>query len=222
MAADPTACSVATKPWLITPPRWWLITYFSAVTICSMLTVPALPPPGVSTSRIFAPGAIVCAYSTSSVVSLAQPTMPALCGLNAGTAPAGLMICSDGGRGARSGSSKAARALGVAGGPQAWRALEAGGADAVRGLRPGMEILVLTWLDRADREVLVARPRDDPRNPLTGVFSTRSPDRPNPIGLHRVPVIAVDGLRIQVDGLEALDGTPVIDVKPVLDRTAER
>ncbi len=81
---------------------------------------------------------------------------------------------------------------------------------------------MLTWLDRADRQVLVTRPRDDPRNPLTGVFSTRSPDRPNPIGLHRVPVVAVDGLRIQVDGLEALDGTPVIDVKPVLDRTAER
>ena len=81
---------------------------------------------------------------------------------------------------------------------------------------------MLTWLDRADRDVLVTRPRDDPRNPLTGVFSTRSPDRPNPIGLHRVPVIAVDGLRVQVDGLEALDGTPVIDVKPVLDKTAER
>ena len=81
---------------------------------------------------------------------------------------------------------------------------------------------MLTWLDRADRGVLVTRPRNDPRNPLTGVFSTRSPDRPNPIGLHRVPVIAVDGLRIQVGGLEALDGTPVLDVKPVLDKTAER
>jgi len=108
------------------------------------------------------------------------------------------------------------------GAPPAWLAFEAGVADALRDLRPGIEILVLTWLDRADREVLVTRPRDDPRNPLTGVFSTRSPDRPNPIGLHRVPVIAVDGLRIQVDGLEALDGTPVIDVKPVLGRTAER
>ena len=70
--------------------------------------------------------------------------------------------------------------------------------------------------------MLVTRPRDDPRNPLTGVFSTRSPDRPNPVGLHRVRVLAVDGLRIQVAGLEALDRTPVIDVKPVLDRTAER
>ncbi len=108
------------------------------------------------------------------------------------------------------------------GAPSAWLAFEAGVAEALRDLRPGAEILVLTWLDRADRDVLVTRPRDDPRNPLTGVFSTRSPDRPNPVGLHRVAVIAVDGLRIQVDGLEALDGTPVIDVKPVLDSTAER
>ena len=108
------------------------------------------------------------------------------------------------------------------GAPAAWLAFEPGVAEALRDLRPGIEIIVLTWLDRADREVLVTRPRNDPRNPLTGVFSTRSPDRPNPIGLHRVAVIAVDGLRIQVGGLEALDGTPVIDVKPVLDKTAER
>jgi tRNA-Thr(GGU) m(6)t(6)A37 methyltransferase TsaA len=108
------------------------------------------------------------------------------------------------------------------GAPPAWLAFEARVADAVRDLRPGTEIIVLTWLHRADRDVLVTRPRDDPGNPLTGVFSTRSPDRPNPVGLHRVPVIAVDGLRVQVGGLEALDGTPVIDVKPVLDKTAER
>ena len=108
------------------------------------------------------------------------------------------------------------------GAPPAWLVFEARVAEAIRDLRPGTEIIVLTWLDRADRNVLVTRPRDDPRNPVTGVFSTRSPDRPNPVGLHRVPVIAVDGLRIQVGGLEALDGTPVIDVKPVLDKTAER
>jgi tRNA-Thr(GGU) m(6)t(6)A37 methyltransferase TsaA len=108
------------------------------------------------------------------------------------------------------------------GAPSAWLAFEAGVADALRDLRPGAEIIVLTWLDRADRGVLVTRPRNDPRNPLTGVFSTRSPDRPNPIGLHRVPVIAVDGLRIQVRDQEALDGTPVLDVKPVLDKTAEQ
>ncbi|HEY2266179.1 MAG TPA: tRNA (N6-threonylcarbamoyladenosine(37)-N6)-methyltransferase TrmO [Streptosporangiaceae bacterium] len=108
------------------------------------------------------------------------------------------------------------------GAPAAWLAFEAGVAEALRELRPGTEIIVLTWLDRADRAVLVTRPRDDPDRPLTGVFSTRSPDRPNPVGLHRVSVIAVDGLRVQVGGLEALDGTPVIDVKPVLDRAAER
>jgi tRNA-Thr(GGU) m(6)t(6)A37 methyltransferase TsaA len=108
------------------------------------------------------------------------------------------------------------------GAPPAWLVFRAEVAEAIRDLRPGAEIIVLTWLDRADRGVLVTRPRDDPRNPLTGVFSTRSPDRPNPIGLHRVRVTVVDGLRIQVDGLEALDGTPVIDVKPVLDKTAER
>ena len=108
------------------------------------------------------------------------------------------------------------------GAPAAWLAFEPRVAEALRDLRPGIEIIVLTWLDRADRSVLVTRPRDDPGNPLTGVFSTRSPDRPNPVGLHRVPVIAVDGLRVQVGELEALDGTPVIDVKPVLGGVAER
>lgn len=108
------------------------------------------------------------------------------------------------------------------GAPAAWLAFEPRVAEALRDLRPGTEIIVLTWLDRADRSVLVTRPRDDPGNPLTGVFSTRSPDRPNPVGLHRVPVIAVDGLRVQVGDLEALDGTPVIDVKAVLDEVADR
>ena len=108
------------------------------------------------------------------------------------------------------------------GAPAAWLVFEPRVAEALRDLRPGTEIIVLTWLDRADRSVLVTRPRDDPGNPLTGVFSTRSPDRPNPVGLHRVPVIAVDGLRVQVGELEALDGTPVIDVKPVLGGVAER
>jgi tRNA-Thr(GGU) m(6)t(6)A37 methyltransferase TsaA len=89
-------------------------------------------------------------------------------------------------------------------------------APALDGLVAGAEVLVLTWLDRADRGVLTTRPRDDPARPELGVFATRSPDRPNPIGLHRVRVTAVDGLRVTVDHLEALDGTPVLDVKPVL------
>jgi tRNA-Thr(GGU) m(6)t(6)A37 methyltransferase TsaA len=102
------------------------------------------------------------------------------------------------------------------GAPAAWLAFEPRVAEALRDLRPGTEIIVLTWLDRADRSVLVTRPRDDPGNPLTGVFSTRSPDRPNPVGLHRVRVLAVGGTRLQVADLEALDGTPIVDVKPVL------
>ena len=76
---------------------------------------------------------------------------------------------------------------------------------------------MLTWLDRARRDVLLTRPRDDPRNPELGVFSTRSPDRPNPIGLHRVRIVSIDGLRVRVEDLEALNGTPILDVKPVID-----
>ena len=89
-------------------------------------------------------------------------------------------------------------------------------ADGLRDLRPGTDVILLTWLDRADRDVLVVHPRGDTNRPPTGVFSTRSPDRPNPIGLHRVRVLAVDGLRVRVGDLEALDGTPILDVKPVL------
>lgn len=108
------------------------------------------------------------------------------------------------------------------GAPDAWIVFEAAVADAIRDIEPGAEVIVLTWFDRARRDVLVTRPRDDPAADERGVFSTRSPDRPNPIGLHRVEVLAVDGLRIQVRHLEALDGTPVVDVKPVLDPTVER
>ena len=106
---------------------------------------------------------------------------------------------------------------GSEGAPPAWLVFEPRVAEGIRDLRAGTEILVLTWLDRADREVLVTRPRSDPANPLTGVFSTRSPDRPNPVGLHRVRVVRVDGTRVLVHGLEAIDGTPLVDVKPVLD-----
>jgi len=108
------------------------------------------------------------------------------------------------------------------GAPDAWLVFEPEFAEGIRDLAAGTEIIVLTWLDRAARDVLATRPRDDPARPLLGVFSTRSPDRPNPIGLHRVQVVATDGLRILVRPLEALDKTPVLDVKPVLDKATER
>ena len=102
------------------------------------------------------------------------------------------------------------------GGPDATLVFDDAMAPALADLRPGDDVLLLTWLDRADRDTLAVHPRSDPSRPLTGVFSTRSPDRPNPIGLHRVTIRATDGLRIRVSDLEALDGTPVLDVKPVL------
>jgi tRNA-Thr(GGU) m(6)t(6)A37 methyltransferase TsaA len=108
------------------------------------------------------------------------------------------------------------------GAPDAWLAFDAWAAPAMRDLAVGAQIVVLTWLDRAERDVLTTRPRDDVTRPEAGVFSTRSPDRPNPIGLHTVEVLAVDGTRLLVRGLEALDGTPVLDVKPVLEARGER
>jgi tRNA-Thr(GGU) m(6)t(6)A37 methyltransferase TsaA len=94
--------------------------------------------------------------------------------------------------------------------------------EAVGDLEVGQEIILLTWLHQADRETLKVIPRSDPANPLTGVFSTRAPDRPNPIGLHRVTVLAIEDRRwLHVRPLEAIDGTPVVDIKPVLDPTIE-
>jgi tRNA-Thr(GGU) m(6)t(6)A37 methyltransferase TsaA len=108
------------------------------------------------------------------------------------------------------------------GAPSAWLVFEPRVAEGVKDLRVGDWIIVLTWLDRARRDELSTHPRDDPETPLTGVFSTRSSDRPNPIGLHRVEILAVEGLRILVSDLEAINATPIVDVKPVLDRVAER
>lgn len=106
------------------------------------------------------------------------------------------------------------------GAPPAWLVFDAAVAAGLADLRAGDEVLVLTWLDRARRDILVVHPRDDPANPETGVFSTRSADRPNPIGIHRTTIVTADGLRILVAGIEAVDGTPVVDLKPVLTSRA--
>jgi tRNA-Thr(GGU) m(6)t(6)A37 methyltransferase TsaA len=105
---------------------------------------------------------------------------------------------------------------GFEGGPDAWLVFEPRVMDALDGLEPCARVIVLTWLDRADRDTLRVHPRDDASNPLRGVFGTRSADRPNPIGLHEVEVLAVEGNRVRVSDLEALDGTPVVDLKPVI------
>ena len=89
-------------------------------------------------------------------------------------------------------------------------------AEAAADLLPGDDVFVLTWLDRASRDVLRVHPRGDRTSPERGIFSTRSPDRPNPIGLHRVEIAEIDGTRVRVRPLEAVDGTPVLDIKPVL------
>ena len=94
--------------------------------------------------------------------------------------------------------------------------------EAARDLRRGDEVLVLTWLHQGSRDVLSVYPRGDTSRPITGVFSTRSPDRPNPIGLHTVRIEAVAGNEITVNNLEAIDGTPVLDIKPVLGGTHQR
>lgn len=108
------------------------------------------------------------------------------------------------------------------GAPSAWIEIDPQYAEAARDIRAGDELLVLTWLHRAARDVQVVRPRSDPANPPTGVFSTRSPARPNPIGLHRVAVTALEPGRLRVTELEAIDGTPVVDLKPVLRGVNER
>jgi tRNA-Thr(GGU) m(6)t(6)A37 methyltransferase TsaA len=108
------------------------------------------------------------------------------------------------------------------GAPDAWIAVDAAFRAALAGLEEGAEVFILTWLDRADRSTLAAHPRDDPANPVRGVFATRSQDRPNPIGLHRVEILVIDETRVQVRGIEALDGTAVLDIKPTLQDGARR
>ena len=110
----------------------------------------------------------------------------------------------------------AAPKQGNEGAPDAWLSIEPDVLDALDGVRRGDRIIVLTWLDRAHRDVLSVHPRDDVANPKQGVFSTRSADRPNPIGLHEVEVISIEAGRVHVRPIEAVNGTPIVDIKPVL------
>ncbi len=102
------------------------------------------------------------------------------------------------------------------GAPEAWLVFAPEVLEGLEGLRAGDEVIVLTWLDRARRDVLRVHPRGDTSRPQQGVFNTRSPHRPNPIGLHRVEIVSIEGGRVRVRNLEAVDGTPILDVKPVL------
>ncbi len=108
------------------------------------------------------------------------------------------------------------------GSPEAWLVFEPALGAGIRDFDVGTEMIVLTWLDRARRDVLVVHPRGDPNNPPRGVFSTRSPDRPNPIGVHQVRIVAIEDTRVRVRDLEALNGTPIVDVKPVLEPRGRR
>ena len=114
----------------------------------------------------------------------------------------------------------AAPKQGNEGAPDAWLSIEQDFLEALKGIRPGDRVIVLTWLDRAERDVLSVHPRDDTANPKQGVFSTRSADRPNPIGLHEVEVISIEAGRLHVRPIEAVNGTPIVDIKPVLGHTA--
>lgn len=104
---------------------------------------------------------------------------------------------------------------GSEGAPDAWLEVNESVAEGLDGLARGDELIVLTWLHQAHRDVLKVHPRSDPQRPLTGVFATRSPDRPNPIGLHPVTLREVAGNRLRIGPIEVLDGTPVVDIKPI-------
>jgi tRNA-Thr(GGU) m(6)t(6)A37 methyltransferase TsaA len=106
---------------------------------------------------------------------------------------------------------------GSEGAPDVWLEVNPAFARGLLGIGTGDELIVITWLHRADRGVLEVHPRGDPGNPLTGVFATRSPHRPNPLGLHRVTVREIEGIRLRIGPIEAIDGTPVVDIKVVLD-----
>jgi tRNA-Thr(GGU) m(6)t(6)A37 methyltransferase TsaA len=116
----------------------------------------------------------------------------------------------------------AAPRQGDEGAPDCWLVLEPDVREALDGLSPGDDVVVITWLHQADREVLRVHPRGDTSRPMRGVFATRSQHRPNPLGLHVVTILAVDDLRIHVRGLEAVDGTPIVDIKSALEPRGQR
>jgi tRNA-Thr(GGU) m(6)t(6)A37 methyltransferase TsaA len=116
----------------------------------------------------------------------------------------------------------AAPCQGDEGSPDCWLVFEPNVRAALEGLRVGDDIVVITWLHLADRDVRQVHPRSDPSRPLQGVFATRSPDRPNPLGLHVVTILAIVGARVWVRDLEAVDGTPIVDIKPVLEPRGQR
>src|SRR5215469_8375079 len=107
------------------------------------------------------------------------------------------------------------------GAPDAWLEVNASVAAGLEGIAVGDELMVITWLHQAQRDFLKTHPRNDETMPLVGVFATRSPDRPNPLGLHQVTVLSIAGERLQVGPIEAIDGTPVVDIKPVLFSSAD-
>ena len=113
-------------------------------------------------------------------------------------------------------SREEAPSQGNEGAPDAWLEVNEAVAEGLEGIAVGNEILLITWLHKSQRNVLKLHPRWDKSRPLTGVFATRSPDRPNPLGLHQLTVLAIDGRKLKVGPLEAIDGTPVVDIKPVL------
>ena len=116
---------------------------------------------------------------------------------------------------------KEAPMQGHEGAPDAWLEVHTSVAEGLEALAVGDEIIVITWLHQAQRDILQVHPRGDETIPLAGVFATRSPDRPNPLGLHRVTVLEIAGERVKVGPIEAIDGTPVVDIKPVLPQSAD-
>ncbi len=113
-------------------------------------------------------------------------------------------------------SPKDAPKQGSGGAPDAWLDVDPAFARGLLGIAPGDELIVITWLHRAGRDILEVHPRGNPANPLAGVFATRSPHRPNPLGLHRITVREISGTTLRIGPIEAIDGTPVVDIKAAL------